>query len=302
MKPELPQTYFFHIPKTAGSSLAAIIRSAYSSEACLPVYEIPDILTLNHQQINQYRCFTGHFGTGLLSLLDRDVACITMLRDPFEHVVSNFYFWKRMLAQYQGELPSRWNEVNVDIIRYGELRDSINNPVIGKWLANYQIFYLSTDIDLIPFLGQPSSFLWVESFYLQELPSIDMTERVTKAKKRIEEMAVVGVVEQFAESVSLVCDFIGIDSPAIIPKDNIAPERQAIGKKSYRESGLIPPDVVAQIDELTIYEREVYNYAKTLLSEKLAVRKPKNKTFSSRSSVVSRVVNKVRRLMSQWVN
>ncbi|HEY9872613.1 MAG TPA: hypothetical protein V6D12_04225 [Candidatus Obscuribacterales bacterium] len=225
MKPELPQIYFFHIPKTAGSSLAAIIRSAYPPEACLPVYEIPDILTLNRQQINQYRCFTGHFGTGLFSLLDRDVACITMLRDPFEHIVSNFYFWKRMLAQYQGELPSRWNEVNVDIIRYGELRDSINNPVIGKWLANYQILYLSTDIDLIPFLRQPSSFLWVESFYLQELTDIDMTERATKAKKRIEEMVVVGVVEQFSESVSLVCDLIGIDSPPIIPKDNIAPER-----------------------------------------------------------------------------
>jgi hypothetical protein len=300
MKPELPQIYFFHIPKTAGSSLGAIIRSAYPPEAYLPVREIPDLLALSREQINRYSCFNGHFGTGLFSLLDRDVACITMLRDPFEHIVSNFYFLKRLFPKYQRDLSLVWEQVYLDIIRYGTLRDSINNPVIGKRLANYQTFQLSTDIDLIPFLGrgQSSPYLAVESFYIQELTDIDMAQRVAKAKKQLDKMAVVGIVEQFSESVSLVCDLIDIDSPPVIPQVNIAPERQAIGKKSYRESGLIPPDVADRIDELTVHEREVYNYAKTLLSEKLAVRKPKNKTYFIPSMLVSKAVNKVRRLMN----
>ncbi|MFB2920085.1 hypothetical protein [Aerosakkonema funiforme] len=78
----------------------------------------------------------------------------------------------------------------------------------------------------------------------------------------------------------------------------LCPKRQAIGKKSYRKSGLIPPDVVEQIDELTVGEREVYNYAKTLLAKKLAERQRKNPTCASSSSLVSRVVNKVR----SWMN
>ncbi|MFB2971573.1 hypothetical protein ACE1CD_21630 [Aerosakkonema sp. BLCC-F183] len=298
MKPELPPIYFFHIPKTAGISLRSIIRSAYPPEDCLPVYEIQDLLTLNREQINRYRCFMGHFGTGLFSLLERDVCCVTMLRDPFEHIVSNFYFCQQMLPKYQKYLPSEWNQIIADITSSDELGKSINTDFFRKLLANPQTLYLSTDIDLIPFLKQPTSLLSVESFYIQELTEIEMKERVDKAKKRLDQMAVVGVVEQFAESVSLVCDFIGIDSPSIIAHENIGPKRQAIGKKSYRESGLIPPDVVEQIDELTVGEREVYNYAKTLLAKKLAERQRKNATCASSSSLVSRVVNKVRSRMN----
>lgn len=84
-----PDIYFLHIQKTAGTSVASVIRRAYAEEEEMPAYECPDLGKVPLPLLNSYSCYMGHCGTSLFSLLEREVSTVTVLRDPFERSVSH---------------------------------------------------------------------------------------------------------------------------------------------------------------------------------------------------------------------
>jgi hypothetical protein len=84
--------YFFHIPKTAGSSLGSFLRSVYPKEDRMPFVEMRHLTTANREFINKHRYFQSHVGNLLYPFLDRDIPTITFLRDPFEQSVSRLRF------------------------------------------------------------------------------------------------------------------------------------------------------------------------------------------------------------------
>jgi hypothetical protein len=74
--------YFLHIPKTTGSSLTRLMHDAYPHHERLPVFEWYELIAIESRRLQEYRCFAGHFGSGLDRLLDRRVPTVTLLRDP----------------------------------------------------------------------------------------------------------------------------------------------------------------------------------------------------------------------------
>ncbi|HPB56276.1 MAG TPA: hypothetical protein PLB68_09985, partial [Candidatus Aminicenantes bacterium] len=80
--------YFFHIHKVGGNSLVKVLRKGYGENEILPVGLWREIIALPREEIMRYRFFSGHFGTGLYSLLKEEPPTVTLLRDPFERAVS----------------------------------------------------------------------------------------------------------------------------------------------------------------------------------------------------------------------
>lgn len=304
MKQKLPRIYFLHIPKTAGSSVAEIIRCAYPQEQAMPAFQNQELLKLKPEDINKYKCYTGHFGTGLLSLLDNDISCVTMLRDPFERAVSLIKFSSRVVSPSdipdlssevqkiliakgivsQLNLPNFNNEMKQIVVK-GDLHEIVNHPYLSKMIENTQTLYLGHDINLNNSLHHPNPVLdWshqtavsVEYFYmLQLLNGLDTDKIINNAKKRLDEMAVVGIVEHFNDSIRLICDHLGIKQPKNSPERNISPEKHSLKAPSYRKSGEISTDIINRIDELTSADQEIYEYGKKLFLKQL---RNKNRKF-----------------------
>ena len=53
--------HFWHIPKTAGTSVAGMIRRAYSFGECIPAHTVRELVAMRAADIPNYRCYTGHF-------------------------------------------------------------------------------------------------------------------------------------------------------------------------------------------------------------------------------------------------
>jgi len=262
-----PEIYFLHIEKTAGSSLASLIRRAYPQQQAIPVYECPALANLNREQINNYRCYTGHFGTSLYSLLDREIPTITVLRDPFERAISHLLHGERLNepSTFVWGLVVRAGHWLWDTIENDEIRRRIETPVVGAILRDYQTRTLGVDIDLSSHMGKPIPKIYAliqDAEVGQNMDSI-----LERAKKRLDAMAVVGIVERFDDTVRLVCNYLGIPVPDVAPVMNVAPGHAFHIR--HRDSGLISPDLAALIDRITVYDRELYEYARKLMNARL---------------------------------
>ena len=281
MKYQPPSIYFLHIPKTAGQSLASLIRSAYPQELEISIYTIPEFLKLSRAEINKFKCFTGHFGTGLFELLDRDISCVTMLRNPFERAVSFIHFATKMARP--DDLSELSNE-RKEIILQGNLKEFVNDPFLSKTIENSQTLYLGYDLKInnsgenyYTIIGRDGrEIVYLENLFAQELLcQLDINKVFVNAKKRLDTMEVVGIVEQFNDSARLICDFLNIPIPQAFPQENISPAKLSLRNSNYRESGEIPDDVIKRIDELTAHDREIYEYGKTLFLRQLKNKKKK---------------------------
>jgi hypothetical protein len=92
--PGLP-LYFFHIPKTGGMTMQALIEEHYAPEKICPVQLEPQFEQLPDDSLDQYELFAGHMW-GVKKRLQRPVNMFTILRDPFKRAVSMYYYILRV--------------------------------------------------------------------------------------------------------------------------------------------------------------------------------------------------------------
>ncbi len=268
------EIYFLHIAKTGGMSVISLIQSAYSQGEVMPVHEWQYLKQLTHEQINSYRCYTGHFGTGLYSLLDRDIPTVTFLRDPFEQTVSHMQHALRA-QRYEPELPIYlrllWRHLKIPQLRRRWNLPDFPIPLtyFSQTFVDFQTHALGVEVDMRTSLDEAHTHTFIQrSLEAQGNPSRDSL--LVHAKQRLDSMAVVGTVERFSESVELVCDFLDIPTPASPPEVNVAPGKRVHSR--YRASKELSPELAALIDANTRYDQELYAYANKLLDQKLALR------------------------------
>src|SRR4030067_3308936 len=85
----------FHIEKTAGSTLRTILQRNYSRGELYPMYT-EQARTAFRQMApevkDKIKVVYGHYCLDVADWLPRDMAFITMLRDPVARVASRYYF------------------------------------------------------------------------------------------------------------------------------------------------------------------------------------------------------------------
>lgn len=181
-----PLVIFLHIPKSAGSSLSQVVRANYRSEELQDHESLADLaqpLTdLSDSQKAGLKAVIGHYYYGIHEgFPGREIAHVTMLRDPVERVLSSYYF----LRTYPGYEPVAEMTIKQFVDAYPEGR-------------NLQTLMLSGLVD-----------------------KDDLDRFVPNLKRAIENLngfRAVGLTERFEQSVALighVLDWSTIEYPRV---------------------------------------------------------------------------------------
>jgi hypothetical protein len=75
--------YLLHIPKTAGTSLRAVLLRDHYREGLCPAALWNDFFREPALRTAAYGAYCGHFGIGLAAYLGRKLRIIKVLRAPF---------------------------------------------------------------------------------------------------------------------------------------------------------------------------------------------------------------------------
>jgi hypothetical protein len=193
---------FFHIPKTGGTTLESIIQRAAPAESIFLVnYHGParsSLLVRSTEQIAGYlrqmgpvrrqsiAFVIGHFAMDIDTLFDRPCRYLTIIREPVERCISNFFHLKKEAntPETESHLPIYKRIKNMTLEEYLD-------SGIGLDSDNHQVRMLAG----CPELDAP----WSEDGRPIAFPVVE-PRHLAMAKRNIEErFLVAGTLEQFAE-------------------------------------------------------------------------------------------------------
>jgi hypothetical protein len=138
MSKTTPRLVFLHVPRTGGTTLHHHLAAHFAPhEIC------PERFSRLHQyspdQLEKWRFFSGHFNSDEIRRIPGPVFVVTILRNPIERLLSNYYFWKRQRPEtiqkhgLDGPRLIKGGSL-MDFLRsnHGGVLDSTNNMIARK--------------------------------------------------------------------------------------------------------------------------------------------------------------------------
>ena len=172
----LPPPYLFlHIPKTGGTSLGDLLRESFGDGAFGQYWNVPGPGQV--AEVTGKTCVIGHFPYGLHALFPAPCTYLTMLRNPYERVLSQYYY-------------------------------NLHNPA-DPWHRLARDHPLEEWLDLHP----DARDLQVQFLSGRKGPAPD-EEALALAKANLAACGVVGLLEDFEGTLLLLCRALGLDRPA----------------------------------------------------------------------------------------
>lgn len=231
---------FVHLPKTGGVTLTELIYRQIGRDKVFQITagKIHDSILrfskMSSHQRSQYDAVVGHMPIGIDRFIPQESMYMTLLRDPIERLISEYYFIKR---NPEHRIHKEIASGSMDLRRYVERQQ---DNVLVRRLWNYDL------------LG--SKTYWAE-FRSQPVKGKMIDEAKSNLRDRF---GVVGLCERFDETVMLIASELGWGFP-FYEEHNVTPDRPT----RYD----IDPQTRRLIEEKTEFDQELYRYAEEIYAE-----------------------------------
>jgi len=196
---------FIHIPKTAGSTFHMIMNVRYPVSETQNLFgarytdiEIAQFIEKPNKEKEMIRLLKGHMPYGMHGYIPRKSSYISVLRDPVERVISQYYYIKKNTA----------NPLHDKVEKGGMTINDFVSSGIAIGMNNGQCRFLNGDIDEYPFDSCDQSLL-------------------DNVKRHIKEQFIwLGITERFDESILLLSRLLAWEKRPHYIRENVSKVRK----------------------------------------------------------------------------
>lgn len=183
--------FFMHIPKTAGTSITAVLEDNMSVVDSMIMKKIRNSYynnCIDYSLLKAAKVVAGHIPMSVASLMSGPARKIVFLRDPVDLSISTFNYMKKL-----GEIDQSEDLVDFVTSPRGECIKNIQT----KWLSSSFLPNTPTHRESMPF----------EFGRSVEKMSFVIDDAVLKeAVKNLDDFEFVGIFEQMERSITLMCE------------------------------------------------------------------------------------------------
>jgi hypothetical protein len=183
-----PALVFLHIPKTGGTTLHYHFSANFAPEETCPE-RFSNLDAYSVDDLRQWRFFSGHFNSDEIKRIPRPTFRVTVLRNPIERLLSNYYYWRRLSHEYIEQYGLNGPRITkagtlIDFLRSDEpeiLQNTVNPITIqlaGAVLAKPDGYALMRDGEQIGWLSEAQ----LVSRALEALLSCDVLGDISQLK------------------------------------------------------------------------------------------------------------------------
>lgn len=231
---------FLHIPKTAGSTFHTILGERYSATVTKNLFgsryedlEIKNFIELTDTHKSKIKLLKGHMPFGLHKYLPGTSKYISILRDPIERVISQYYYIKANTRNPLHEQVVGGNMTISEIVSSG----------ISVGLNNGQCRFLNGDISEYAFNQ------------CNEMMLKNVKENITKHYLWL------GITERFDESLLVLANKIGWKKTPYYFRQNTS-------KTRVKKAATADEDILA-IKEFNQLDIALYDFANNILDKEI---------------------------------
>jgi hypothetical protein len=250
---------FIHIPKTAGTTLSAILDSAFSKDAIFP-----DHFRIGHYPatyIARHRLFHGHYGLQEAQYIPGPKKIFTVLRNPRSRIISQ-YRYHRARKTDNGKLSGMMliEKAQLPLKDYLKDREVRTNPSVDN-MQTRSLFYFDPQ-SMIKLGLSPAT---IGSFRFTQ----HRQEALEVARDKLRALDAVGLVEQFDDFLPLLQKIINVDLPNTYKREMVTDTLNAVSPEIYRaaEKAEIDVETNALLDELVELDEKLYSDAAKIFSK-----------------------------------
>jgi hypothetical protein len=237
--------YFFHIPKTSGSSFIRFLMDAFGESNISPLTSWDDVLAYCGA-VGNWKVWHGHFGGMLPLILPSWPRMVTILRDPIDRVLSHINHHRR--TPYQ--LLRCAKDMSVS--------EFCHHPKLRREIDNAQARYLAS-LSFAQMLLRSNRHHGTAAApvgFLEALFSMDPQHGLLdSAMRAMSEMDMVGIAEAHHETEQLFAHKFNVKAPFKTYHVNKA-------EQSQLKRADLSPEELECIQELTQIDQLVYDCAR----------------------------------------
>ena len=222
---------FLHIQKTAGTAIVHAARRYYGDS----ITSHGECWGLDADDLEHVRFVSGHIGYDFASPLLQDRYSFTFLRDPISRILSMYYFCR---SRDPGEFMIYRRAHELDLCEF--LRAGFSDPWIKKNIWNNQVWQLA------------HGYAHRDGRTISDFTPAELFDM---AQCHIKDISFIGFTETFQADASAVLSALALPVTAM-PIVNVTEARRQVEE--------IPREARLLLEELTVLDRRLYAYARSL--------------------------------------